>query len=400
MRADTGSYVVHPVPASPYVALVTPFQHTPHISNDALVVGGNDFSYALEAGVVDVALDLVTLPLNQNHMRWLKVTVHNVGVDPAEGTLQVQIDPAFTIDSAEPADGTIQGNSVTWELESLGLLETRQYRIWFVIPMSAELGSTATFTANMQTTVPDVQPINNEVVEQGVVIGPYDPNDKLVQPSTLSLEEGLAGAPLTYTIRFQNTGTAPAERVVITDTLSASLDPMSMHFMSSSHPCTWTIRNGVLVFVFENIMLPDSGADQLGSQGFVRFRMRTTGGQQENAVVSNTANIYFDLNAAVITAPAVCVVQDDANAIAGADMARLHISPNPTTGVIRLLVDGDWGSDVLLTATDATGRQVHHRRLNKGLQEVDLGSLASGPLNIQLSDGLRRESGRVLIWNP
>ena len=44
--------------------------------------------------------------------------------------------------------------------------------------------------------------------------------------------------------------------------------------MGSSHPFSLSIAaDGEAVFTFADIFLPDSGANQLGSQGFVKFRM-------------------------------------------------------------------------------------------------------------------------------
>ena len=398
MRADTGTYIVQPQPSSPYVTELTPSGYTPVISNDALIASGNDLAYALQAGVVDLEVDLAIAPLNLNHQRYVRVTVKNVGVETAEGTLALHIDPSLVMGFPVPASGSVQGNTIIWELEPLGLHETRQYTAWFSIPMSAGLGSEVTFSAETQTTVMDVYPENNTVTEPDIILGPYDPNDKVVSPAVLSLEKGYSGADLTYTIRFQNTGTAPAERVVITDTLSTRLDPMSMHFLSSSHTCTWTIRNGVLLFAFDAIMLPDSGVDQLGSQGFARFRMRTTGGSQEGEVVSNTANIYFDLNPAVVTAPAECIVQADANGIAERGAPGVWLAPNPTTGLIRLVLNDRWGAEVMMTATDATGRRIRQVLRGTGPYDLDLGSTAAGLLHIELFDGYLRQVSKVMKY--
>ncbi len=398
MRADTGHYVVHPQPMSQYVTSLGPGQYTPIISNDALIASGSDFAYTLQAGIVDLELDFVVAPLNQNHQRYVTITVKNVGVEAAEGTLVVHIDPALVLGLCVPEAAVVQGNTVTWDLAPLDLLQSRQYRAWFWIPMSAELGSIVTFTAESQTTIPDLFPENNLVTEPGTILGPYDPNDKVVRPSSLSVAQGLAGADLTYTIRFQNTGTAPAERVVITDTLSTLLDPMSMHFTSSSHPCTWSVRHGVLVFAFDNIMLPDSGTDQLASQGFVRFSVRSAPGLTEGVVVSNTANIYFDLNPAVITTPAECTVEAVASGLGESMATRVWLAPNPTTGLVRLALSGSWGPEVLMTATDASGRRVRQILRGSGPYDLDLGSSAAGLLHIELFDGHLRQVSKVMKY--
>ncbi|MEO1438493.1 MAG: carboxypeptidase-like regulatory domain-containing protein, partial [Bacteroidota bacterium] len=67
--------------------------------------------------------------------------------------------------------------------------------------------------------------------------GSYDPNDKLAEPVGYSDAHYIeANTELEYTVRFQNTGTAPAVNIIIRDTLSDQLDLTSFRLIQSSHP--------------------------------------------------------------------------------------------------------------------------------------------------------------------
>ncbi|MEM6726195.1 MAG: hypothetical protein AAF598_19280, partial [Bacteroidota bacterium] len=72
----------------------------------------------------------------------------------------------------------------------------------------------------------------------------YDPNDKQVFPEGVGQEGFIeANRSLEYLIRFQNTGTDTAYRVVIRDTLSRKLDMEEFETGASSDPYTLDIRS-------------------------------------------------------------------------------------------------------------------------------------------------------------
>ncbi|MCO6490905.1 MAG: T9SS type A sorting domain-containing protein [Phaeodactylibacter sp.] len=133
--------------------------------------------------------------------------------------------------------------------------------------------------------------------------GPFDPNDKQAFPRGQGPNRFLhPTSGLEYLIRFQNTGTDTAFLVVIRDTLPAELNPASLRPGASSHPYAYTLRgNGVAEFRFDNIMLPDSAANQDGSQGFIQFHIEQQPGNPNGAIIENNAAIYFDYNEPIIT---------------------------------------------------------------------------------------------------
>jgi hypothetical protein len=103
-------------------------------------------------------------------------------------------------------------------------------------------------------------------------------------------------------IRFQNTGNDTAVTVVVRDELCPELDWSTFEPVASSHPMQVLLSDdGLATFTFENIFLPDSNVDFLGSQGFLKFRILPEDDLLPNTPISNKADIYFDFNPPITT---------------------------------------------------------------------------------------------------
>ena len=130
----------------------------------------------------------------------------------------------------------------------------------------------------------------------------YDPNDKAVHPARTELENKTRfSEELLYTIRFQNNGNDTAFAVTIVDVLDENILTNSIRVRSSSHPVRTQIQEQTLTFTFPGIALVDSITNYEGSQGFVTFSCETADGLDENTLVTNTADIIFDMNPPIVT---------------------------------------------------------------------------------------------------
>ncbi len=223
-------------------------------------------------------------------------------------TLTVQVDPGLTFVNMT-SGGVASGNTYTWNLSMTSAFQHREVRLRMRVPPDVGLiGSTLTTTATLTTANTDVDLSNNFTISQQLVTGSYDPNDKIGCTSSGSSTTYLTGQDdwVDYTIRFQNTGTDTAFNVLITDTLPATLDPATVEWGPVSHTCTRSMAsNGTLKFIFTNILLPDSNANEPLSHGFVNFRIRPHQPVAPGTTIENIANIYFDYNPPVITEPSV-----------------------------------------------------------------------------------------------
>lgn len=179
-------------------------------------------------------------------------------------------------------------------------------------------------------------------------IGSYDPNDKQAFPIGYDDEHFIEqNIDLEYFIRFQNTGTDTAFRVVIRDTLSPFLDVASVRPGASSHNYDFDISGpGILKFTFENILLPDSTTNESASQGFIKYRISQKENVPLGSVINNSAAIYFDFNAPVITNTTFHTIGEDfvpMNVSVNSEISEnilVNVFPNPFSKKAILELNG------------------------------------------------------------
>ena len=241
----------------------------------------------------------------------------------ASGTVSLSLnyptwlDPVTTYGGGTATAGNAEWNfavipAYTWLFANFSITGT-------LPPDPDLLGEVLVLTANATNSISEASISNNTKVLNRTVTGSFDPNDKQgITNATGSTDQFSLGSDdwIDYTVRFQNTGTDTAFTVVIRDEIEADLDIQSLEITAASHPFTPSFGNGrELVFTFSDILLPDSTTDLLGSQGFVAFRMKPRTGILPGDLITNTAEIYFDFNPPVITAPSVLAVTSPGLAI-------------------------------------------------------------------------------------
>jgi len=195
--------------------------------------------------------------------------------------------------------------------------------------------------------------------------GSFDPNDKQGFPSGVGSEHNIRpGQAIDYLIRFQNTGTDTAFTVVIRDTLSAFLDPVSFRAGASSHPYTWSLSGqGVINFTFNNIMLPDSNVNEPLSHGFVQFNIAPYFDVPLGSVIENNAAIYFDFNEPVITNTTWHTIQKSPLTSSFEPKPKsvthgLEVWPNPFNERTNIRLEKKTSDTVLLKIFDSRGTPV------------------------------------------
>ncbi|MFH1320985.1 MAG: PKD domain-containing protein [Bacteroidota bacterium] len=169
---------------------------------------------------------------------------------------------------------------------------------------NVELCGVPAFITGQITVVPEDDEDNFIEIDCQVAVGSYDPNDKQVKPEGLTDQYRYIDSTdvMEYLIRFQNTGTYYAIKVVIKDTLSDYLDITTIEAGTSSHPYTLDIfESNILQWTFDSIMLPDSNLNEPESHGFVKFKIHQVAGNTKGTVIENKAGIVFDFNEPVIT---------------------------------------------------------------------------------------------------
>lgn len=378
-----GDYTLSASPDNPYVQSIAPAQLALSFTVAGEVSTGNDFGVVLQPNVQDLRIDLTGPSGVPGFDTYGTITCENVGTMVVDATVTFQLDAVQSWVGATPTPSSVVGNTVTWDMLALQVGEARQIDLVAHTDSTIALGTPLVQTVEVAPVASDATPSDNMSTVNTEVIGSFDPNDKQVQPAALSSADVAAGNnELTYTIRFQNTGTWPAVKVRVVDTLSADLQWTTFRKISSSHDCTWELNGaGVLTFQFDPIDLSDSTNNEPRSHGFVKFAIKPATTLQLGMTVSNSADIFFDFNVPVRTPPAVFTV-DDGTTVAETLPSAIQLYPNPVRDV--LWVKLNTADQTSIQVFDAMGRE--HIRQNAASGEVlsvDVNGLAPGSYSLR-----------------
>jgi uncharacterized protein (TIGR02145 family) len=171
-----------------------------------------------------------------------------------------------------------------------------------LIPETTPIGDTLICKSWLSTTTPESRQTNNEAVVNLLVVGSWDPNDKIAEPG--GKEPTFSIAPdrrIYYTVQFENKkeATADAIYVRVVDTLDPDLDWGTLAMGPMSHPetCGWNFDpyTGVITWFCDQIMLPPNVNAPEG-EGYFTYSVEPKSGLSEETEIANTAWIRFDYN--------------------------------------------------------------------------------------------------------
>jgi uncharacterized repeat protein (TIGR01451 family) len=283
--------------ASPYSIVTTG-------SLPANTSGSYLFGVSFVPNVHDLAVDLSSsAAFRPGFETEMFLTVNNFGTTTSNGNVSLNFPASVEIISLQPPANSGTGQVRNWVVSALPAFENFQIKVKVKTNSTTPIGTMLSFTSNLQTTGATDAALSNNTSELiSEVVGSFDPNDKACYPTSLTPTQAMNKAPLSYTIRFQNSGNFAASKVSIIDTLDAQFDMGSINILSSSHPVRWVLRgSNELEFIFDDIQLPPAISNEAGSHGFVKFQIKTKNPLAIGANLWNKASIYFDFNAPIVT---------------------------------------------------------------------------------------------------
>ncbi len=208
---------------------------------------------------------------------------------------------------------------------------------------------------------------------------------------------------LDFVIQFQNTGADTVQQVVIRDTLSAALDPVTVFPGAASHPYQFDILgNGIVEFTLSNLNLQPGGGAL--SEGFVKFRVSQKQNVPCETTIFNSAAIYFDFNAPVFTNTTYHTVCDSFIVITDTKEvyvkgAELTVYPNPASESVNFKVEGVNAKEYTLFLYDIQSRLLTYHSFNHSEFRLLRQNLPAGQTLIyQLAaDGKLVASGKLIV---
>lgn len=356
-------------------------------------------AFTLDAGSTTAVIDL---PMSPTFGPDLSVHIYMNGAVPGfnhdeyvhvsnEGpftftnvVLDLYHDPLLTFANCVITPDLIEAGHLQWVIADMAAFSSFDVVPMFSVSPGATIGTVLVSEASITLDAPDSNPDNDSYEATRTVTGSFDPNDKqALTSSRLSASSYYLDADsyIDYTIRFQNTGTGPANNVYLLDTISPLLDLTSFHILAASHDYTASLGNARDVrFDFANIMLPDSGSDMAGSQGFISFRLKPVNSILLGQELVNAADIFFDFNEPIRTNDAVLMV-DQIAGLSDVQAPYFKLYPNPVTDQFNVMLTEDAAR---LEVLGVDGRLVLSQRAMPGSNMVDARNLTQGAYTLRL----------------
>ncbi|MGB0523535.1 MAG: BspA family leucine-rich repeat surface protein [Flammeovirgaceae bacterium] len=405
------------VPVGDYEVVILP-QHHFELSTDEVSYPfslpkdeAESYSFGLKStqDLYELTTSLTAAPTRCGFTVPFWLSYQNTGTLLTDGKVKLIPDEAVTfINSSQPF--LTNGDTLIWEYSNLKPGEVRQLELSFEMPGVEAIGDSVRFIHLVEAIESNQVAFRAQDSLISEIRCAYDPNDKTATPFGVGAERfTLKEDYLEYRIRFQNTGNDTAFNVIIRDTLQADFDLSTFEVIASSHPMRTQleVEDGALAFYFDDILLPDSLADEPNSHGYITFKIKAKSGLPDHTKLFNTAFIYFDFNPAIQTNYTLNTLVDElpTNKVTGlkfediSQQVTIFPNPNRSDELVVRFADQLKGM-AYLTITDLAGRELRSMQISN-LQtaqaiKLDITSLKSGIYFIQLVQDDKRAVKKLI----
>ncbi|MFM9988177.1 T9SS type A sorting domain-containing protein [Flavobacterium sp.] len=385
------SYSINPAVAAQY-SLSTPSYNNIHVSGSGVTI--------------------YNFPITEIPFTDLAVYVYNYGAPPRPGFTYVnqinyrnsgnQTIPSGTVTFVNnnvvtitnvSQSGTISiANGFTYDFTNLLPGESRYINVTMQVPTIPTVTLGQLLTNSVSTTIPsgDINIANNNSSISQIIVGSYDPNDKVeshggkIVHSTFSSNDYL-----TYTIQFENTGTANAENVRVNDILDTKLDETSVKMINASHSYILNRVGNTLNWNFNGIELIPNG------KGSLTFQIKPKSGYVVGDIIPNTASIFFDFNPAIVT-NTFNTEFVSALGISEFENKEFVVYPNPTNGIVVISLKNNSNIIDSIIVNDVLGKTIFSRKINSFSSEIDLSNVSKGIYFIKIKSGEQEKVQKII----
>jgi hypothetical protein len=334
-----GTYTITPMLENPNyfnvspssVNITFPTQTSPFAQNFCISPKGvhNDLEVTI----------LPTIPARPGFDVTYKIIYKNKGTIAQSGSVTLSFnDTVLDFVSASPNINSQIADKLVWDYTNLQPFETREITVILNVnsPMetpAVNIGDRLSFNALINPVTGDEKPVDNSSALRQSVVGSFDPNDKTCLEGDV-ITPSLIGEYVNYLIRFENTGTYPAENIVVKDLIDLTkFDISTLMPTKASHEFVTKISDGNKVeFIFEKINLP---FDDAANDGYIAFKIKTLPTLVVGDSFANEANIYFDYNFPILTNKAISTFKTlGTQDFEFADYFNVY--PNPANDILNI----------------------------------------------------------------
>ena len=371
-----GDFTVSPDLENPSFFNVTPIDASfnfPDINNN---IEFQDFCITANGIHPDVEIVIgPTIPARPGFDAEYLISYKNKGNQTLSGEVSFVYDEAVLdfVASTETPD-TVSPGVLNWIYTDLLPFESRSFYVTLNVngpteTPSVNIDDVLNFSVEVSPIAGDDFPDDNVFNYEQTVVGAFDPNDITCLQGDIAPESSI-GEFLHYIIRFENTGNAAAENVVVTTEINANdYNINSLQILNASHDMYVRNNNGVIEFVFENIQL--SGG---GGHGNILLKIKTKSDLVTDDDVEINADIFFDFNFPITTNTANTLFSN-LSVVGFNSELNISIFPNPTASIIFVEADFNIQS---ITVFDISGRKLLDRKTEANLTSLDLSAFDNG----------------------
>ncbi len=378
---------------------------------DVMVTGGNtvtlDFPITEQMQCEDLAVYLIpSIPPRPGFDYYNYLIIENKGYSTINsGSVAFINDPLVTYLGVGnvPSGCTVTPNATGFSLDFTNLLPGEIKGLWIEmnVPTSVNLGEFVTNTAAYTTAANDIVLDNNTSVLSEEVVGSYDPNDiteshgpEIVYEDFITTNEYLY-----YTVRFQNVGTAEAINVRIENTLNSLLDAGTFQLLNFSHDVVMKREGSQLTWFFNDIDLPAESQDAEGSNGYVYYRIKPNAGYDIGTTIPNTAEIYFDFNAPVVTNTFNTEFVEPNLSVDEFETMVFTLYPNPTSDLVNIEISPISDEGTSVSVYDLQGKLIMTEMIEPSEMDLQINvrHLQSGMYFVKLKNNTKETIKRLVV---
>ena len=297
--------------------------------------------FCVTANGIKSDVEVILVPIGRprpGHQVSYRIIYRNKGTEIENGSVTLSYDNAILVyDYSIPSFNNSTTNSFTWNYTNLQPFETREVGVVFDLNSPTDsppvnVDDILSFTTSITTSNTDETPLDNLFLLNQVVVNSYDPNDKTCLQGE-AVEPSMIGEYVHYVIRFENTGTAAAQNIVVKDMIDlAKFDITTLVPLKGSHHYFTRINGNKVEFIFENINLDFNDAT---NDGYVAFKIKTLPTLNIGDTFSNDANIYFDYNFPITTNTYTTTIAALSNQNFEFD-SQFILYPNPSIAILNI----------------------------------------------------------------
>ncbi|MXN91553.1 T9SS type A sorting domain-containing protein [Flavobacterium sp. Sd200] len=303
------------------------------------------------------------------------------------GTINYTNQSGFQVSYVSESGALISGSGFSYTFADLAPFETRIITVNIQVPVIPDIALGDEVINTVTGTVEnDSVPENNTYEITEIVVGSYDPNDITESRGReIMINDFNDSDYLYYTIRFQNTGTAPAINARIENLLGNDFDYSTVEMLHSSHDFILDRNNNQLTWNFSQILLPAEQDNEPASHGYVYFRVKPLPGYEAGDIIPNTAEIYFDFNPAIVTNTFESEFVDNVAGNKPFAVTGFSLYPNPAKSNVNILPQGN-NAIATVKISDLTGKTIYTlKNTTTGVLTINTTGFASGTYFVEIT---------------